>query len=1043
MPRRTSPRRALHLETLEPRLVMAALPGLVGEYYNEINLTGLATTRVDPVIDFDEANFGDGPAGTSVTPDDNYSERWTGFVKIDTAGSWTFSTLSNDGVRLWIDDSLVINHWDQHTATVDSATLNLTPGWHAVRLEHFQQNGTVAMELRFAGPGQADTVIPSSHLSTEIPSTPGGGAVTVSGDQAAWHATTLSFTGPQTSESASFNPFRNYRLAVTFVGPSGQTYVVPGYFAADGDAADTSATSGDQWRVHFVPDEAGDWTYTASFRSGTDVAVSLSPTAGTSAGFFDGATGSLTIAATDPNSGDSRDRGMVRYVGEHYLQYAASGEYYLKAGADSPENFLAHYQFDNTFDNGGLSTPGLTDGLHRYANHLQDYNPGDPTWQNGEGKEIIGALNYLASEGINSVYFLTYNLDGGDGADTWMWTTTGERYRFDVSKLAQWEVVFSHMDTLGIQLHVVTQETENDGVLDGGALGTARMLYYRELVARFAHHQNVIWNLGEENDNSDAQRIQFANYIKALDPYDHPVTVHSDYNAPIGLYDSLVGQPGFDATSIQGDGANYNSWAIQLRTMSAQAGRPWAIYGDEQGPAVDDQMNNLDALRKNALWGNLMGGGAGVEWYFGYQGSFGDVQSEDWRVANPLWDLTRYAVEFFQDYLPFTEMTPNNTLTSTTSDYVFAQTGEVYAIYLKNGGTTNLDLSGQSGTFTVEWYNPRTGGGLQHGSVTTITGGGQRGIGNAPNNTGLDWVVLVRRSDAPAPVGGVVTSFTLYDADTEQALGVLQNGAVINLATLSATHFNIAANVAGGPGSVRFSWDGQSAFRTENVAPYALFGNNNDDYAPGTLALGVHSLTATPYSQSQAQGTAGTALSITFSVIDQPIVDGVGLTGSYYNNIDLTGLASTRVDAAINFDEAAWGNAPPGSGVTADDTYSERWTGFVRIGTAGEWTFYTSSNDGVRLWIDGDLVIDHWNQHTVTEDFVTLTLSAGWHAIRLEHFNQGGTVAMQLSFSGPGMSKRIIPTTHLNPFDPTMSPSFAAGVDAVFADDDRLDALFA
>jgi hypothetical protein len=58
---------------------------------------------------------------------------------------------------------------------------------------------------------------------------------------------------------------------VTFVhGATGKTYVVPGFFAADGNAAETSATGGNQWRVHFTPDEEGTWTYTASFRRGTD-----------------------------------------------------------------------------------------------------------------------------------------------------------------------------------------------------------------------------------------------------------------------------------------------------------------------------------------------------------------------------------------------------------------------------------------------------------------------------------------------------------------------------------------------------------------------------------------------------------------------------------------------------------------------------------------------------------------------------------------------------------------------------------------------------
>jgi len=123
--------------------------------------------------------------------------------------------------------------------------------------------------------------------------------------------------------------------------------------------------------------------------------------------------------------------------------------------------------------------------VHRYEPHAADWRKGDPDWKDGRGRNIIGALNYLASKGVNSVYFLTYNIDGGDGRDTWMWTSPQVRDRYDVSKLAQWEIVFTHMDARGMQLHVITQETENDRVLGGSAgLNPVRKLYNRELIAR-------------------------------------------------------------------------------------------------------------------------------------------------------------------------------------------------------------------------------------------------------------------------------------------------------------------------------------------------------------------------------------------------------------------------------------------------------------------------------------------------------------------------------------------------------------------------------
>jgi hypothetical protein len=309
-----------------------------------------------------------------------------------------------------------------------------------------------------------------------------GEKVQVSSELKTWHRVTLTFDGPESKEEASPNPFLDYRLNAVF-SKGDKCYIVPGYYAADGDAGQSSATEGSKWRVHFAPDSPGRWSYIVSFRAGANIAVNTEPGAG-SPGAIDGLTGTIEIAPTDKKAADLRGKGALQYVGQRYLKFAETGEYFLKGGADSPENFLGYFEFDGTFDTAGLDRKGEATGeefIHRYQAHAGDWRDGDPTWQNGEGKNIVGALNYLASKGMNSVYFITYNLDGGDGKDVWPWTRPDEKLRFDCSKLDQWEIVFSHMDSLGIMMHVLTQETENDQGLDGGDLGIQRKLYYREL----------------------------------------------------------------------------------------------------------------------------------------------------------------------------------------------------------------------------------------------------------------------------------------------------------------------------------------------------------------------------------------------------------------------------------------------------------------------------------------------------------------------------------------------------------------------------------
>jgi hypothetical protein len=706
----------------------------------------------------------------------------------------------------------------------------------------------------------------------ESPREPAGEAPAIDGELKKWHTISLTWDGPAAAEDGDPNPFRDSAMWVRF-SQGGHSLLVPGFFAADGDAAETSATSGNRWRVLFSPDREGTWNYRAYFRTGSDVALATDPTAGSPAG-FDGASGSFSVGPSDKAAPDFRARGRLEYVGGHHLQFAETGQFFLKGGADSPENFLAYGGFDQT------------QASHQYAPHAGDAQAGDPTWDNGRGANILGAINYLASKGMNSVYFLTMNVTG-DGDDVWPWTARGERFRFDVSKLAQWERVFAHMESRGVMMHVITQETENDQLLDGGALGDERRLYYRELVARFGHHLGLVWNLGEENTNSEAERKAFASFIRELDPYDHPVVVHTYPGQYDAVYNDLLGYADFEGPSLQIGGSGTHAETITWLERSAGAGRPWVVCLDEIGPAntgvkpdADDPTH--DAVRQDHLWGNLMAGGAGVEWYFGYNYAHNDLNCEDWRSRDAMWDQTRHALVFFQQHLPFAQMRHRDELLVTGQGYVLARAGQVYAVYLEEGGAAELDLSEVAAdvTFELSWYDPRNGGALQAGSIAQATGGGVVALGTAPDNQQSDWVVLVEGDGEPVE-GPRVTGVTLIDADADQPIAAfdpMADGALINLAHLATDQLNIRANTAPAQvGSVRFDLDG--AVTTENVAPYAMQGDMSGDYNAWTPALGSHQLTATAFSGPDASGLSGDPLLLDFEVVDDPDLPDGGIDG--------------------------------------------------------------------------------------------------------------------------------------------------------------------
>lgn len=577
----------------------------------------------------------------------------------------------------------------------------------------------------------------------------------ITGELKTWHKITLTFDGPEVSETDNFNPFMNYRMNVTFQHQqTGKKYLVPGYFAADGNAGNSSAVKGDKWRVHFSPDEVGEWTYKVNFRKGYFVAVSEKELTGESGGYMDNATGVFVVEKTDKTGRDFRGKGYLQYVGERYLKFAGSGEYFLKVGADAPENMLAYEEFDGTFHNDGHK-----DNLVKsWEAHEKHWHPGDPTWKDGQGKDIIGAVNYLASKGMNSFSFITNNIKGDD-QNVFPYIDYDTYDRFDCSKLDQWEILFSHADSLGMFLHFKTLEAENQGLLDNGGVGANSKLYYRELIARFGHHLALNWNLCEENGDwvknnitppqFKWQRLSMAGYFADHDPYKHHIVIHNGnpFDDLLGPFSPLTGP---SVQTNRADFGHVHGAVLEWINKSKKAGKQWAVACDEPGDAQhsllpDAEDPDHDNARMNGLWGTFMAGGWGTEWYFGYAHPHSDLTCQDYASRDLFWDQGKIALDFFKDNkIPFTEMESHDEMVLTKGDYCFAKPGEIYVFYLKNG-SSKADLSSVSGSLEVKWFNPRSGGELQNGSRKTVTSGNDVDLGVSPQNDGKDWVVLVRK----------------------------------------------------------------------------------------------------------------------------------------------------------------------------------------------------------------------------------------------------------------------------------------------------------
>ena len=631
-------------------------------------------------------------------------------------------------------------------------------------------------------------------LTVSTAGSAGAQQVAISGPQVKFQTFTMNLSTdapPDLNESSQSpnNPFLDYRLSVRFTAPDGHTYDVPGYY--DG---------GNTWEAKFTPTKGGTWSYLINFDSGPRIALDPKLDDGTSLS-PDGQSGTIVIAPRDPSAPGFLKHGILkREPGKFHYRFN-DGTYFVKTGVNSPEDWLGYAGFDGGRPGGG------TYGVKDFSAHIKHWEfdpdtprfngtPGDP-----EGKGIGGAINYLASKGINSIYFLPMNI-GGDTRNTspylkvrnWdgnadeapnpdMCLTNDTRpynddRHFDLSKLDQWEQFFTYVQSKGIMLHFVLGEAEggNKCELDGATLGTERKLFYREMIARFGHHQTVQWNISEEYNYklpiSVTEIKRWAGYIAKVDSYDHPVAVHN-YGDPDTAFDGIYGSTKFEALSVQvmgvgpaggPDGENGLELEDQRERVAA-AGRITPVGMDELETMHPTSIlaGRAGDQRRNILWPTLLSGG-NLEWYSSSEygnptGCTSDCKDPD---DLALQDFTRYEdyytyagyAQRFMAQIPFQNMVPDDGLLSgesaptvggaTYGGQVYRhQDKSVYAIYLPEDDSTGiLDMTGATGDYALRWFNPRTG--MFEGETRTVTAGPGVPLGPPPVDS-TDWVALFEK----------------------------------------------------------------------------------------------------------------------------------------------------------------------------------------------------------------------------------------------------------------------------------------------------------
>ena len=355
-------------------------------------------------------------------------------------------------------------------------------------------------------------------------------------------------------------------------------------------------------------------------------------------------------------------------------------------------------------------------------------------------------------------------------------------------------------------------------------------------------------------------------------------------------------------------------------------------------------------------------------------------------------------------------------------------------IDMEGGVATPISGNHTTPTITTITANTMLVGSFEYTSSTSnwtppagMTEAVDRASQTAPNNAGISLEMTYEARTAAGATGTRTASANITGATADAGIAhmlALRSGSQPP-ALVSATVVCGVTNQV----EVLFS-QAVTAATAQNAANYALNGGATVASAvlgadprivtltTSTLASQLYTLTVNNVANSLGQTVPANSQATFYS-------EGgylSGLLGTYYGQGGVqrayfTGATVTRVDGPLDFD---WGGGIPVAGIGADD-FSVIWNGFVTPLTSGNYTFRTRSDDGVRLYFDGNAVpiIDNWTDHGPTnDDSAVIALNAGQrYAVRMEFYERGGGAVAQLLWSGPSTGGfQFIPRSSLSHF---------------------------
>jgi hypothetical protein len=352
------------------------------------------------------------------------------------------------------------------------------------------------------------------------------------------------------------------------------------------------------------------------------------------------------------------------------------------------------------------------------------------------------------------------------------------------------------------------------------------------------------------------------------------------------------------------------------------------------------------------------------------------------------------------------------------------------------GGMLSLSANGSASGTGILWAALSNAGDANHTPRPGIlraydAGNVTRELWNSQQNATRDALGNFSKFSPPTVANGKVYVATLSNklvvygliTTTGNTAPVVNAGADQGLASPGTATLTGSATDDGNPvppGQLTTGWSLVNGPAAVTFTAPAALTTSATFQVPGTYTIRLTAF--------DGQATSSDDLTV---VVAPAAGSGTGLLAQYFNDagsgVYFTALVLTRTDPAVDFD---WASASPDPAVQTDN-FSVRWSGQVLAPVTGAYTFTTTSDDGVRLYLNGQLLIDNWTDHGVIQNSATIALAADQrYDIRMDFYDHGQLATARLSWVYPGQTVQVVPQWVLYPAPAVnQPPTVDAGAD--------------